>query len=74
MTQAHSALKAIGVSIAKADQLVDAALKAGALGAKMTGGGLGGCMIALADTKEKAETISHKLQEEGAVNTWIQML
>ncbi|TYL25006.1 mevalonate kinase, partial [Streptococcus pyogenes] len=33
-----------------------------------------GCMIALADTKEMAETISHKLQEEGAVNTWIQML
>ncbi|KKC17198.1 mevalonate kinase [Streptococcus dysgalactiae] len=74
MTQAHSALKAIGVSITKADQLVDVALKAGALGAKMTGGGLGGCMIALADTKEMAETISHKLQEEGAVNTWIQML
>ena len=74
MTQAHSALKAIGVSIGKADQLVEAALRAGALGAKMTGGGLGGCMIALADTKDMAEKISHRLKEEGAVNTWIQML
>ncbi|VHB02343.1 mevalonate kinase [Streptococcus pyogenes] len=74
MTQAHSALKAIGVSISKADQLVEAALRAGALGAKMTGGGLGGCMIALADTKDMAEKISHRLKEEGAVNTWIQML
>ncbi|MEN4337193.1 mevalonate kinase, partial [Streptococcus pyogenes] len=49
-------------------------LRAGALGAKMTGGGLGGCMIALADTKDMAEKISHRLKEEGAVNTWIQML
>lgn len=74
MTQAHHSLKAIGVSIAKVDHLVDSALKAGALGAKMTGGGLGGCMIALANNLTDAKTISKKLKEEGAVNTWIQML
>lgn len=74
MTQAHEALKAIGVSIAKANQLVEEALKEGALGAKMSGGGLGGCIIALVDQKEKADAISQKLREEGAVNTWIQKL
>lgn len=74
MTQAHESLKAIGVSIAKANQLVEEALKEGALGAKMSGGGLGGCIIALVDQKEKADAISQKLREEGAVNTWIQKL
>ncbi|MGT2935952.1 mevalonate kinase [Streptococcus castoreus] len=74
MIQAHDCLKAIGVSVSKTDQLVAVALEAGALGAKMTGGGLGGCMIALADTKANADKISDKLKEEGAVNTWIQML
>ncbi|HEL0027313.1 TPA: mevalonate kinase [Streptococcus equi subsp. zooepidemicus] len=74
MTQAHESLKAIGVSVAKADQLVAAALEAGALGAKMTGGGLGGCMIALAERITDAQQISKKLKEEGAVNTWIQIL
>lgn len=74
MTRAHEALQAIGVSVEKADHLVASALEAGALGAKMTGGGLGGCMIALANTSAQAQTISEKLREEGAVNTWIQML
>ena len=53
MTKAHSHLQAIGVSIDKADQLVQISLENGALGAKMSGGGLGGCIIALAQTKAK---------------------
>ncbi|MGH8834712.1 MAG: galactokinase, partial [Actinomycetes bacterium] len=35
------------VSCAELDTAVDAALAAGALGARMTGGGFGGCAIAL---------------------------
>lgn len=57
MTKAHSHLQAIGVSIDKADQLVQISLENGALGAKMSGGGLGGCIIALAQTKAQAEKL-----------------
>lgn len=74
MTKAHSHLQAIGVSIDKADQLVQISLENGALGAKMSGGGLGGCIIALAQTKAQAEKISKVLTEGGAVQTWIEKL
>ena len=74
MTKAHSHLQAIGVSIDKADQLVQISLENGALGAKMSGGCLGGCIIALAQTKAQAEKISKALTEGGAVQTWIEKL
>ena len=74
MTKAHSHLQAIGVSIDKADQLVQISLENGALGAKMSGGGIGGCIIALAQTKAQAEKISKALTEGGAVQTWIEKL
>jgi len=43
----HSLLSAIGVSNEALERLVYAARKAGALGAKLTGAGGGGCMVAL---------------------------
>ncbi|NHJ32063.1 MAG: hypothetical protein FK732_04300 [Asgard group archaeon] len=43
----------LGVSIPELDNLVDVSLKSGALGAKLTGAGLGGCIIALAPGKEE---------------------
>jgi galactokinase len=39
------------------DALVDGLLRAGAIGARMTGGGFGGCVVALADV-ERAPTIA----------------
>ncbi|MBF0845354.1 mevalonate kinase, partial [Streptococcus danieliae] len=45
---------------------------AGALGAKMSGGGLGGCVIALAATLEDALMIREKLFEKGAQQVWIE--
>ena len=74
MTKAHAHLQAIGVSIDVSDQLVKLSLGNGALGAKMSGGGLGGCIIALASTKADAEKISNALKEGGAVQTWIEKL
>ena len=74
MTKAHAHLQAIGVSIDVSNQLVKLSLENGALGAKMSGGGLGGCIIALASTKADAEKISNALKEGGAVQTWIEKL
>ena len=48
MDKNHELLKSIGVSHKKLDELIDIANKAGALGAKLTGGGGGGNMVALA--------------------------
>jgi mevalonate kinase len=74
MTKAHTYLQNIGVSIGISNHLVKVALANGALGAKMSGGGLGGCIIALADNKVSADEIVEKLREEGAINTWIEEL
>jgi galactokinase len=37
------------ITVAQVDVAVEAALKAGAYGARMTGGGFGGCVLALVD-------------------------
>lgn len=71
MTRAHRILADLGVSTPQLDKLVRAALDHGALGAKLTGGGGGGCVIALADTEAAAEQISAALRAAGACGTWI---
>ncbi len=48
----HGLLDALGVSTKKLSELVYAARTAGALGAKITGAGGGGCMYALAPDKQ----------------------
>lgn len=74
MNQAHSLLQKLTVSDEKLDSLVAVARQEGALGAKLTGGGRGGCMIALAENEEKAQTIARALENAGARQTWIQYL
>jgi mevalonate kinase len=68
MNSNHSLLREIDVSSPELDFLVEAALKAGALGAKMSGGGRGGNMIALV-REEKAESVAMALSEAGAAQT-----
>lgn len=74
LSQAHLHLKEIGVNSPEADHLVETALSHGALGAKMSGGGLGGCIIALADNLTHAQELAERLEEKGAVQTWIESL
>ena len=74
MTKAHEKLTQLGVSCPKVDALVSLAVENGALGAKMSGGGLGGCIIALVKEKGEAEKLAVLLREKGAVNTWIESL
>jgi len=69
MNENHELLQEIGVSSPELDHLVSAASEAGALGAKLSGGGLGGHIIAL--VKSDADHISGKLIKKGAVSTLI---
>ena len=74
LTKAHGNLKEIGVGSPEADALVETALEHGALGAKMSGGGLGGCIIALVANVSQAQELAERLEEKGAVQTWIESL
>jgi mevalonate kinase len=67
MSYNHECLKKIGVSSFKLNHLVDAAIKSGALGAKLCGGGQGGFMAALCGS-ESIEKISAGLRSAGAAN------
>ena len=70
MDRAHTVLRELGLSLPVLDRLTDAARQAGALGAKLTGGGLGGCMIALADSAGTADRIRAALLAAGSPATW----
>ncbi len=68
MTENHTLLQKIGVSCPELDHLVDAAISAGACGAKLSGGGGGGNMIALVN-ETRAEQVCEALKIAGAVTT-----
>lgn len=77
----HGLLVAAGVSSIELDRLVHAARSGGALGAKLTGAGGGGCVLALVPD-ERQDTVSRAIQDadgvpikvnkmEGGVHSWI---
>lgn len=61
----HILLQKLGVSMPTLDILVDAAMQAGAYGAKISGGGLGGNIIALV-AENKVDIVSATLLDNGA--------
>ncbi len=62
----HGILHALGVSHPLLDRYVWIAREGGALGAKLTGAGGGGCMIALAEDAQHADEIKQDLIKAGA--------
>jgi mevalonate kinase len=73
MDDNQSLLEQMGVSGAELEKLVQAARQAGALGAKLSGGGRGGNMIALVHPQH-AEQVAKALRNAGAVHTWVTMV
>jgi mevalonate kinase len=65
MNENHKLLQQIEVSSRELDFLVSIARDAGALGAKLTGGGLGGNMLALTPGKELQNKVATAIEKEG---------
>ncbi|HLN44213.1 MAG TPA: mevalonate kinase [Candidatus Sulfotelmatobacter sp.] len=65
MNDNHRLLQEIEVSHEKLDLLVDIARTQGAFGAKLTGGGGGGCMVALTPGKDLQENVAKAIENAG---------
>ena len=72
MTKANTELGKLNITIEKTELFVKTAIENGANGAKISGGGLGGCVIALAENLEIAKKIKNSLTKCGAENIWIE--
>ncbi len=70
LNEAQKELEAIGVSDSSLNKLIHFAREEGALGAKLTGGGNGGCIIALAQNEIHSKQLSEKLKNFGAQAVW----
>ncbi len=68
--RAQSALHDLGVSDPALEALIKAARAAGATGAKLTGAGRGGCVVALAPDLASRPTIAAAMRDAGAVRVW----
>jgi len=73
LNQAQENLRKLTVSDNSIEELVDIALENGALGSKLTGGGRGGCVIALAKTKKTAKEIEKAYRQIGK-DVWVSEL
>jgi len=73
MNQNHKLLQEITVSGEINDKLVEIALNHGALGAKMTGTGRGGLIIALAENDDVQKRIANAIEAEG-YDAWKTMI
>ena len=74
MTKANTELGTLNITIEKTDLFVKTAIENGASGAKISGGGLGGCVIALAKNLEIVEKIKDELLKRGAENIWVEKI
>ena len=74
MTKANTELGNLNITIEKTDLFVKTAIENGASGAKISGGGLGGCVIGLAKNLEIVEKIKDELLKCGAENIWVEKI
>ncbi|MFX1512540.1 MAG: mevalonate kinase [Promethearchaeota archaeon] len=65
MNKNHQLLQKIEVSSSELDKLVDISLNHGAFGAKLTGGGGGGCMFSLTPNKDVQSNVASAIENAG---------
>ena len=65
MNQYHHYLNQLGVSTPLLESMIKEAREYGALGSKLSGGGLGGCIIALFDNHEKLMDLKQHFYNQG---------
>ncbi len=69
LTESHASMRDdYEITVAEVDTAVDTLVQAGALGARMTGGGFGGCVIALVESdgvEHAADAIAQAYHERG---------
>jgi mevalonate kinase len=70
MNKNHKLLQQLTVSCKELDNFVEIARENGAIGAKMTGTGRGGNMIALAPDETTMKEIAYALEKGGAAGVW----
>ncbi|MCM6778681.1 mevalonate kinase [Nocardia sp. CDC159] len=70
LTDNHELLSSLDLSTIETDRLVDAALATGCAGAKLSGGGLGGCVVALVGPSADVTAVTETLHAAGATATW----
>jgi galactokinase len=70
MNDHHDVLKnVLKITVPKIDNMIDAALKAGAYGAKIVGSGRGGSIVAIAP-KDKEETVINSIKLAGGFDAY----
>ena len=74
MTTANTELGKLNITIEKTELFVKTAIENGAAGAKISGGGLGGCVIALAENLEIMEKVKDGFTKCGAENIWVEKI
>jgi mevalonate kinase len=65
LDEAHALLGSLGVGHPRLNQLAEVARQHGALGAKLTGAGMGGCVLALADNTVTQQQVADAWRELG---------
>ena len=74
MTAANTELGKLNITIEKTELFVKTAIENGAAGAKISGGGLGGCVIALAKNLEIMEKVKDGFTKCEAENIWVEKI
>ncbi len=70
MNAAMEGLNALGLSTERIERLNHLAKRHGAIASKLTGGGMGGCVIALCASEKDAENVRDAWTKEENVRTW----
>jgi len=70
LNENHSVCQDLTVSCKELDTMVDTARAAGAVGAKMSGTGRGGLMLALTPGKELQDKVAAAMEASGAAQVW----